>query len=273
MKVPRSKLLVIDVGNTNTVLGLYEGKALEEHWRVATNPLTTTDELGVLYRALFASHGISSEVVGAAIVSSVVPPIDHAVRRACRRYFGVEAQFVGPQTELGIGVQYDNPHEIGADRLVNAVAAFQRYQSACIIIDFGTATTFDVVDQRGDYLGGVIAPGLGVSLDALIARAAKLPKVEIRKPESIMGRNTVSAIQAGTVYGYIGLVDGIVRRIIEAHPGETFRVLATGGLAGLIGGDSAYIETVEPFLTLEGLRLIHERSAPKAASPGAMGAP
>ena len=265
MKTTRTKLLVIDVGNTNTVLGLYEGKALEEHWRVATNPQTTTDELGVLYRALFASHGISSEVVGAAIVSSVVPPIDHAVRRACRRYFGVDALFVGPTTTLGIGIQYDNPLEVGADRLVNAVAAYQRYQSACIIIDFGTATTFDVVDQKGDYLGGVISPGLGVSLDALIARAAKLPKVEIKKPDSIMGRNTVSAIQAGTVYGYIGLVDGIVKRIIEAHPGEAFRVIATGGLAGLIGQESAYIESVEPFLTLEGLRMIHERTAAATA--------
>lgn len=255
----RTKLLVIDVGNTNTVLGLYEGANLDEHWRVGTNPHTTTDELGVLYRALFASHGISAESVGAAIVSSVVPPIDHAVRRACRRYFGVEAEFVNPQSDLGIEIRYDNPLEVGADRLVNAVAAFARFAQPCIIIDFGTATTFDVVDDHGTYLGGVIAPGLGVSLDALIGRAAKLPKVEIRKPDSIMGSNTIAAIQAGTVYGYIGLVDGIVERIRDAHPALTFRVVATGGLAGLIGQESSFIESVEPFLTLEGLRLIHER--------------
>jgi len=255
----RSKLLAIDVGNTNTVLGLYEGTTLEQHWRVGTNPQTTTDELGVLYRALFQSHNLSAESVGAAIISSVVPPFDHAVRRACRRYFGVEAELVEPLSDLGIGVRYDNPLEIGADRLVNAVAAYVRYKQACIVIDFGTATTFDVVDAGGTYIGGVISPGLGVSLDALIARAAKLPKVEIKKPDAIMGTNTVAAIQAGTVYGYIGLVDGIVRRILDAHPGLEFRVLATGGLAGLIGEESMFIETVDPFLTLEGLRLIHER--------------
>lgn len=259
--MPRDHLLVIDVGNTNTVLGLYHGETLEEHWRVATSPQTTTDELGVLYRSLFAAHGIDPHVVGAAVVASVVPPIDHAVRRACSRYFDVEPLFVSPRSDLGIGIDYDNPLEVGADRLVNAVAAYERFHKACLIIDFGTATTFDIVDAKGTYVGGVIAPGLGVSLDALIARAAKLPKVEIRKPPSIVGRNTISAIQAGTVYGYIGLVDGIIRRIIDHYPDESFAILATGGLANLIGQESDYIESVEPFLTLEGLRLIHARVA------------
>jgi len=259
----RNRLLVIDVGNTNTVLGLYHGDILEEHWRVATNPQTTTDELGILYRALFAANDIDPKVVGAAIVASVVPPIDHAVRRACHRYFGVDAVFVSPSSDIGIAIEYDNPQEVGADRLVNAVVAFQRHAKACIIIDFGTATTFDIVNSAGTWIGGVIAPGLGVSLDALIARAAKLPKVEIRKPDAIVGKNTISAIQAGTVYGYIGLVDGIIRRLIANYPDEDFEILATGGLANLIGQESEYINGVEPFLTLDGLRMIHERLALK----------
>jgi type III pantothenate kinase len=260
----RDRLLVIDVGNTNTVLGLYHGDKLEEHWRITTSPGTTTDELGILYRGLFSAHGIDPGVVGGAIVSSVVPPIDHAVRRACSRYFKVEARFVGPKTDLGIGVDYDNPLEVGADRLVNAVAAYHRCQKACIIIDFGTATTFDIVSRDGTWCGGVIAPGLGVSLDALIGRTARLPKVEIRKPASIVGRNTIAAIQAGTVFGYIGLVDGIIKRILDHYPGEDFEVLATGGLANLIGQESAYIASVDLFLTLEGLRLIHARLEAKA---------
>ena len=252
-------LLVIDVGNTNTVLGLYDGLELVDHWRVATNPMQTTDELGVIYLALFGASGIDKRDVHAAIVSSVVPPMVHPIRRACGRYFDVTPVFVTTDTDTGIEVRYDNPAEVGADRIVNAVAAYHRYNQACIVVDFGTATTFDVVLAPGVYTGGVIAPGLGVALEALIGRAARLPKVEIKKPESIMGTNTIAAIQAGTVYGYVGLVDGIVGRILAEHPGLDFRVVSTGGLAALITEESAYIESVDPFLTLEGLRLIHER--------------
>jgi type III pantothenate kinase len=252
-------LLVIDVGNTNTVLGVYDGDTLVDHWRVATNPMTTTDELGVLYLSLFAASDIDRRDVEAAIVSNVVPPMTHPIRRACKRYFDVSPIFVTSETDTGIEVRYDNPAEVGADRVVNAVAAYHHHQKACIIVDFGTATTFDVVLVPGVYTGGVIAPGLGVALEALIGRAARLPKVEIRKPDSIMGSNTISAIQAGTVYGYIGLVDGIVARILAEHPGVDFYIVATGGLAALVTEESKYIASVEPFLTLEGLRLIHGR--------------
>ncbi len=251
-------LLVIDVGNTNSVLGLYEGDRLVEHWRVATKPQVTTDELGIMYLALFAARGINSRDVKAAIVSSVVPPKVHAIRRACRRYFDVEPTFVTWRTDTGIEVRYDNPKEVGPDRIVNAVAAYELHRQGCIVVDFGTATTFDIVTSPGVYTGGVIAPGLGVSLEALIGRAARLPKVEIVKPDSIMGSNTISAIQAGTVYGYVGLVDGIVRRLLDAHD-EPFKVVSTGGLAALITEESEYIEAVHPFLTLDGLRLIYER--------------
>ncbi|PIE19992.1 MAG: pantothenate kinase [Proteobacteria bacterium] len=251
-------LLVIDVGNTNSVLGLYEGDRLVEHWRVATQPHITTDELGITYLALFAARGVERSCVQAAIVSSVVPPKTHSIRRACRRYFDVEPTFVTWETDTGIALHYDNPKEVGADRIVNAVAAYHEYRQSCIVVDFGTATTFDVVVAPGAYTGGVIAPGLGVSLDALIGRAARLPKVEIKKPESIMGNNTISAIQAGAVYGYVGLVDGIVKRLVDAHD-EDFKVVATGGLANLVTEESTYIEAVRPFLTLDGLRLIHER--------------
>jgi len=252
-------LLVIDVGNTNTVLGLYAGDELVDHWRVATKPMTTTDELGVLYLSLFAARGIDKREVEAAIVSNVVPPMAHPIRRACRRYFDVSPLFVTHETDTGIEVRYDNPAEVGADRVVNAVAAYDRHRKPCIVVDFGTATTFDVVLDPGVYTGGVIAPGLGVALEALIGRAARLPKVEIKKPDSVMGFNTISAIQAGTVYGYIGLVDGIVERIVSEHPDVDFHILSTGGLAALVTEESRYIESVEPFLTLEGLRLIHER--------------
>ena len=256
-----TSLLVLDVGNTNTVLGLYRGEVLVDSWRVATNPASTTDETGVLYISLFAARGIDPGEVGAAIVSCVVPNAVHAISRACSRYFGVEAQFVGTDIESGMTVDYTNPREVGADRIVNAVAAYERFQSACIIVDFGTATTFDVVSAEGVYEGGIIAPGLGISLEALFDRAAKLPRVKIQRPDTLIGKTTVTSMQAGIVYGYVGLVDGICERILaELNAGGEvpIAVVATGGLAGLIANDSRYIEHVERFLTLSGLRLIHE---------------
>ena len=258
-------LLVLDVGNTNTVLGLYRGTELVESWRVATNPASTTDETGVLYRSLFAARGVEPSEVGAAIVSCVVPNAVHAISRACLRYFGVHARFVGTDLETGMEVAYANPREVGADRIVNAVAAYETFRTACVIVDFGTATTFDVVSTQGVYEGGIIAPGLGISLEALFDRAAKLPRVKIERPDTIIGKTTVTSMQAGIVYGYVGLVDGICERILS-ELGEETTVVATGGLAGLIAKDSRFIQHVDRFLTLDGLQLIHQRTPPSETS-------
>ena len=258
----RKGLLAIDVGNTNTVLGLYEDGELIEHWRVATPAKSTSDETGILFLSLFASRKLEAERVGAAIVACVVPPAVHAITRAITRYFDVNPIFVGPQTEIGMTIKYANPAEVGADRLVNAVAAYERCQCACVVVDFGTATTFDVIDGDGSYLGGVIAPGLGISLEALFERAAKLPRVKIQRPESVIGQDTVSSMQSGTIFGYVGLVDGLVERIVfelNAKGVDNVRVIATGGLAGLIAQDSTYLQAVEPMLTLDGLRIIAQR--------------
>ena len=252
-------LLALDVGNTNTVLGLHDGERWIEHWRVETHAKTTTDEVGVLYLNLFQARGISPERVNSAIVSCVVPPAVHANRRACQRYFGVEAVFVGPETPSGIEIAYLNPAEVGADRIVNAVAAHALAESACVVVDFGTATTFDVITADGVYLGGVIAPGIGISLEALYQRAAKLPRISISRPDRVIGTHTVESMQSGIVYGYVGLVDGIVERLIDELGTTKVEVIATGGLAGLISQDTSRIDRVEPFLTLDGLRMIADR--------------
>jgi type III pantothenate kinase len=257
--VSRSLLMVIDVGNTNTVLGVYDGTELIEHWRVATNAQSTTDELGVLYMSLFAARRIPTEEITAAIVACVVPPAVHSLTRACDRYFDVQPLFVGADVDSGMPIAYDNPREVGADRIVNAVAAYARWHCACIVVDFGTATTFDVIGSDGVYRGGVIAPGIGISLDALFLRASKLPRVNIARPPKVIGTRTVDSMQAGIVFGYVGLVDGLVERIREEMPEEEVRVVATGGLAALISSETHHIDSVEPFLTLEGLRIIYER--------------
>ncbi len=254
-------LLVIDVGNTNTVIGLYDGAELVEHWRVATKAQITTDEFGVLLLSLLAARQIDAASIGHAVCACVVPPLIHATRRVCRRYFDVEVRFVNAKLDLGMPVLYDSPSQVGADRIVNAIAAYESIKQACIVVDFGTATTFDVVSDAGEYEGGVIAPGMGISLDALYQRASKLPRVEIVKPDVAVGKNTVASMQSGIVFGYVGLVDGIVQRIIDERAGEPPVVIATGGLAGLIARESRFIERVERFLTLDGLRLIWESGA------------
>ena len=293
-------LLVLDVGNSNTVLGVYAQTAsspaqaqrsaaagdypyLVAHWRVSTNRSQTVDEYGVLFRNLFAMQPVDVAAVRGIVISSVVPPLDPTLREVCERYFHTRPLFIEPGVKTGMPVKVDNPSEVGADRIVNGVAAFARYGGPCVVVDFGTATTFDVISAKGEYIGGAIAPGLGISADALFNRAARLQRVEVRKPEHVIGTNTVGHLQSGLYYGYLGLVDGILERILNELAGdapprnsagknEGVKVIATGGLASLIGPGSRYIDEVDDLLTLEGLRIVWERHAgaargAKAATP------
>ena len=252
-------ILVLDTGNTNIVLGVYHSDELIHHWRMETDRYKTEDEYGMQVKALFTHAGIEFSQIHGIIISSVVPSIMFSLERMCQKYFGLKPLVVGPGVKTGLNIKYENPREVGADRIVNAVAAIEEYGPPLIIVDFGTATTYCYINEKGEYMGGAIAPGIGISTEALFTKASKLPRIELTKPENVVGKNTVSAMQAGIVYGYVGQVEGIVSRM-KAQSKEQPTVIATGGMANLIASESTVIDKIDPYLTLKGLHIIYERN-------------
>ncbi len=253
-------ILVVDVGNTHIVLGVYGQTELLASWRLNTDKERTADELGMFMLNLFDHAGLKAGEIEAVIIASVVPPIMYTLEHSIKKYFKLDPMIIGPGTKTGINIRYQNPKEVGTDRIVNAVAGFELYGGPLIIVDMGTATTFCAVSARGEYLGGVICPGVKISLEALFQKAAKLPRIDLIKPDGVIGKNTVSSMQSGIFYGYIGQVDYIVKRMKQEMQEDNIKVIATGGLARFISEESRTIDHVTPTLTLEGLRIVYERN-------------
>jgi type III pantothenate kinase len=252
------ELLVIDVGNTNTALGVFHDKELRAQWRLTTKREQTADEYGILIRNLFHLDNLQPSQISGIMIASVVPPLNSVLEEMAERYFHVPPVFLGPGIRTGMAIHYENPQDVGADRIANSVAAFEKYGGPCVVVDFGTAITFDTVSEKGEYLGGVIAPGIGISAEALVDRAARLQRVDIREPQRVIGTNTVASMQSGLFYGAVGLMDGILDRLMIELGAKT-KVIATGGQASLVAGASKYKPPVDSALTLEGLRIIYER--------------
>jgi type III pantothenate kinase len=252
-------LFCIDIGNTNVVMGLYTGEDLVTHWRIATDHRRMADEYGMLLLNLFQQSGRKPSCVGGIIMASVVPPLTGTFDKVCQRYFEQVPLNVDTGVETGVPIRYDNPAEVGADRVVNAVAAYHRYGGPACVVDLGTATTFDAISVSGEYLGGAIAPGIGIAAEALFQHTAKLPRIDLVRPPAVIGKNTVQSMQSGMLFGYVGLVEGLVARF-RAELGPEMRVIATGGLAPLLAAETTVIDAVDPWLTLEGLRLIWDRN-------------
>ncbi len=255
-------ILVIDVGNTNIVLGIYEKRELLHHWRIHTNRSSTVDEYGVLLLNLFQFANVQATEIEGVIISSVVPPLQFTLEKLCTKYLKKQPLFVGPGIKTGLNIKIENPRELGADRIVNAIAAVDLYGAPLIVVDFGTATTYCYINTEGEYSGGLIAPGIGISAEALYQQAAKLPRIELTKPKQVIGKNTVASMQSGMIIGYAGQVDGIVARVREEAKVQA-RVIATGGFATMIAQESKEIEIVDPLLTLYGLILLYERNKPE----------
>jgi type III pantothenate kinase len=255
----RQMLLVLEVGNTNILIGIYEDDRLRHHWIIETNQRKTEDEYGLVFTQLFEHSGVSAEQIKGIIISSVVPTIMPSLINMCAKYFHIEPLVVGPGVKTGLHIKYENPREVGSDRIVNAVAAIEEYGAPIIIVDFGTATTYCYVNEHKQYMGGVIAPGMEISMEALFTKASKLPRVEILRPDSIIGKTTVSAMQAGILYGVIGQVEGIVNRIKKQSKQQP-KVVATGKWASLIASETSAIDEVDPFLTLKGLQIIYKKN-------------
>lgn len=250
-------LLAIDIGNTNVVLGVFDKEKLVENWRVGTNTRITPDEYAMIFKDLFGFAGLAFNQIQGVIISAVVPPLLPVMMEMSRKYFRIEPMVVTHELKTGVTIRSDNPKEVGADRIVNAAAAYKLYGGPIIIVDFGTATTFCAVTKNGEYLGGAICPGVNISAEALFQQASRLPRVELVRPPSVIGSDTISAMQAGIIYGYAGLVDGIVERMKKELSSDT-RVVATGGLAGLVSPETKTIQEIKPHLTLEGLRLLYD---------------